>query len=111
MQRHTQYVNAMPGGVMAMPAGPALDPQECFNKALETMAALKPSQEAKKYSQAELQRLRAACSLTVAGMEAGLPNLHAKILEEGRTTKGIKVVPYARQRTTTIPAWCTRRQS
>jgi hypothetical protein len=94
-----------------MPAGPALDPQECFNKALETMAALKPSQEAKKYSQAELQRLRAACSLTVAGMEAGLPNLHAKILEEGRTTKGIKVVPYARQRTTTIPAWCTRRQS
>jgi hypothetical protein len=24
MQRHTQYVNAMPGGAMAMPAGPAL---------------------------------------------------------------------------------------
>jgi hypothetical protein len=36
--------------------------------------------------------LQAACSLTVAGMEAGLPNLHAKILEEGRTTKGVEAV-------------------
>jgi hypothetical protein len=92
MQRHMQYVNAMPGGAMAMPAGPVLDPQECFNKALKMVAALKPSQEAKKYSQAELQRLRAACSLTVAGMEAGLPDLHAKILEEGRTTQDVKAV-------------------
>jgi hypothetical protein len=44
-----------------------LDPQECFNKALETVAALKPAAEAKTYTIAELQRLRAACSLTVAG--------------------------------------------
>jgi hypothetical protein len=43
MRRHTQYVNAMPDGTLAQMTGPALDPQECLNKALETVTALKPS--------------------------------------------------------------------
>jgi hypothetical protein len=92
MQRHTQYVNAMPVGSQTLHTGATLDPQECFNKALETVAALKPTQEAKKYSTAELQRLRAACSLTVAEMATNLPEIHERILEEGRTTKSIEAV-------------------
>jgi hypothetical protein len=92
MQRHTQYVNAMPMGSQATIAGATLDPQECFNKALETVAALKPTLEAKKYSTAELQRLRAACSLTVAEMATNLPEIHERLLEEGRTTRSIEAV-------------------
>jgi hypothetical protein len=94
MQRHTQYVNAMPMGIVpATNTGAVLDPQECFNKALETVAALRPAQgETKKYSSAELQRLRAACSLTVAEMDTQLLEIHAVLREEGWTTKSVEAV-------------------
>jgi hypothetical protein len=36
--------------------------------------------------------LRAACSLTVAEMATNLPEIHERILEEGRTTKSIEAV-------------------
>jgi hypothetical protein len=75
MQRRTLFVNDMPATTAAANPGFTLDPQECFNKALETVAALRPVSEAmaaKKYTQAELQRLRAACSLTVPEMETSL---------------------------------------
>jgi hypothetical protein len=42
MQRHTRFVNAMPEAGLAGGMAPTLDPQECFNKALETVAALSP---------------------------------------------------------------------
>jgi hypothetical protein len=80
---------------MAAAAGPmmgGLDPQECFNKALETVAALKPTTENKKYTTAELQRLRAACSLTVAEMDTCLPPFHARLLAKGRTKRGTEAV-------------------
>jgi hypothetical protein len=69
-----------------------LDPQECFNKALETVAALKPTEEAKTYTTAEFQRLQAACSLTVAEMDTILPPFHARLLGEGRTKRGMEAV-------------------
>jgi hypothetical protein len=78
---------AQPG---AVPGG--LDPQECFNRALETVAALKPVQEMRKYTTAELQRLRAACSLSVAEMDTLLPPFHARLLAEGRTKRGTESV-------------------
>jgi hypothetical protein len=60
MLRHTHFVNLMP--TMAGPmAGNSLDPQECFNKALETVAALKPTADAKKFASeqhARCQRLK-----------------------------------------------------
>ena len=76
MERHTQYVNAVPFGALAYPSGAppgSLDPQTCFDKAMDTIAALKPTAETKKYSVAALQRLRAACSLSVAEMTTSLP--------------------------------------
>jgi hypothetical protein len=69
-----------------------LDPQECFNKALETVAALKPTTEAKTYTTAKLQWLRAACSLTVAEMDTVLPPIHARLLAEGCTKCGTEAV-------------------
>jgi hypothetical protein len=92
MQRHSQYINQIPSGMAAGPTTGGLDPQECFNKALETVAALKPTAEAKTYTTAELQRLRAACSLTVAEMETSLPLFHARLLAEGRTKRGTEAV-------------------
>jgi hypothetical protein len=97
MERHTQYVNAVPFGALAHPPGAAtppgtLDPQSCFNKAMETIAALKPTAETKKYSVAELQRLRAACSLSVAEMATGLPELYRSLLTEGRSKRGTEAV-------------------
>jgi hypothetical protein len=92
MQRHSQYINQIPLGMAAGPTTGGLDPQECFNKALETVAALKPTAEAKTYTTAELQRLRAACSLTVAEMETSLPLFHARLLAEGRTKRGTEAV-------------------
>jgi hypothetical protein len=94
MQRHTQYVNAILMGIApATNAGAVLDPQESFNKVLETVAALRPAQgETKKYSSAELQRLRAACLLTVAEMDTQLQEIHALLREEGRTTKSGQAV-------------------
>jgi hypothetical protein len=94
IQRHSQHVNQMPApgmGAAGPPVG-GLDPQECFNKALETVAALKPVSETKKYTTAELQRIRAACSLTVAEMETCLPPFHARLLAEGRTKRGTEAV-------------------
>jgi hypothetical protein len=42
IKRHSQYVNQMPHNVSQAGAPIGLDPQECFNKALEAVAALKP---------------------------------------------------------------------
>jgi hypothetical protein len=95
MQRHTRFVNAMPEAGLAGGMAPTLDPQECFNKALETVAALRPPSDSgatKKYTTAELQRLRASCSLSVAEMEALLPLFHENLLAEGRTKKGTEAV-------------------
>jgi hypothetical protein len=97
MERHTQYVNAVPFGALAPVAavattGGALDPQMCFDKAMETIAALKPSAETKKYTIAELQRLRAACSLLVAEMTTDLPDLYRSLLTEGRSKRGTEAV-------------------
>mgnify|MGYP000226091380 CR=1 FL=1 len=69
MQRRTQYINVMPDPALAGGiGGQTLNPQECFNRALDTVAALRPPAELasiKKYTTAEMQRLRAACSLSV----------------------------------------------
>jgi hypothetical protein len=93
MQRHTRLTNALP---IDMPVNIAstggLDPQQCFDKAMETVAALKAGPENKKYSTSELQRLRAACSLTVGEMSSDLPELHEKLLAEGRTKRGSEAV-------------------
>jgi hypothetical protein len=70
--------------------GQTLDPQECFNKALVTMAALRPPTETatlKRYTTAKLQQLRAVCSLLVAGMATTLPVLHKNLLTEGRRSE------------------------
>jgi hypothetical protein len=95
MQRRTLYLNAVPAtGMTGAPSG-NLDPQECFNKALETVAALRPPSETtatKRYTPAELQRLRAACSLSVPEMETTLPDFHEQLLTEGRTKKGTEAV-------------------
>jgi hypothetical protein len=95
MQRRTLFVNDMPAAALANNPGFTLDPQECFNKALETVAALRPVSEAaatKKYTPAELQRLRAACSLSVLELETSLPTFHEQLLTEGRTKKGTESV-------------------
>jgi hypothetical protein len=93
IKQHSQYVNQIPAstGQAAATAG-GLDPQECLNKALETVAALKPVQEGKKYTTAELQRIRAACSLLVTEMDTALPPFHARLLAEGRTKRGTESV-------------------
>jgi hypothetical protein len=54
----------------------SLDPQQCFNKAMETVAALKSGPENKKYSVSELQHLREAYLLTVGKMRTSLPIFH-----------------------------------
>jgi hypothetical protein len=95
MQRHTLYVNNMPATALGDNLGLMLDPQECFNKALETVAALRPISEAaatKKYTHAELRRLGAACSLSIPEMESALPDFHEQLLTEGRTKKGTELV-------------------
>ena len=51
----------------------SMDPQECFNKALETMADLKPTAEKKQYSDSKLRLLRAAYLLTKAEMLMATP--------------------------------------
>jgi hypothetical protein len=95
MQRHTLYVNNMAAVALGGNPGLTLDPQECFNKALETVAALRPISETaatKKYTPAELRRLRAACSLNITEMESALPDFHEQLLTEGRTKKGTESV-------------------
>jgi hypothetical protein len=95
MQRRTLYLNAVPAAGFGGGPGPTLDPQECFNKALETVAALRPPSEAtatKRYTPAELGRLRAACSLSVPEMDTALPAFHEQLLTEGRTKKGTEAV-------------------
>lgn len=90
MLRHTRFVSSVPL-VTGPVAGNNLNPQECFNKALETVAALKPTVETKKYSDSELRRLRAACSLTEAEMLTDLPPFHHLLLAEGRTKRGAEI--------------------
>jgi hypothetical protein len=90
MQCRMLYLNAVPATGLAGGPGRTLDPQECFNKALEMVAALRPPLETtatKRYTPAELQRLRAACSLSVPEMETSLPGFHEQLLTEGRTKK------------------------
>jgi hypothetical protein len=91
MLRHTRFVNSVPM-MTETTMGNNLDPQECFNKALETVAALKPVAETKKYSDSELRRLRAACSLGEAEMLTNLPPFHHQLLAEGRTKRGAETV-------------------
>jgi hypothetical protein len=91
MQRHTLYVNNIPAVALGGNPGLTLDPQECFNKALKTVAALRPISETaaiKTYTPAELRRLRAACSLNITEMESALPDFHEQLLTKGRTKKG-----------------------
>jgi hypothetical protein len=95
MQGRTDYLNGVPSADLTGIAGITLDPQECFNKALETVAALHPPSETaatRRYTPAEMQRLRAACSLTVPEMETSLPTFHEQLLTEGRTKKGTEAV-------------------
>jgi hypothetical protein len=79
MQRHTQYVNVVPvralTALAATTASTSLDPQMCFNKAMETIRALKPTAELKKYLTTKSQWLRPACSLLVAEMASSLPKI------------------------------------
>jgi hypothetical protein len=95
MQWRTGYLNGVPSAGLTGIAGITLDPQECFNKALETVAALRPTSETaatRRYTPAEMQRLWAACSLTVPEMETSLPAFHEQLLTEGRTKKGTEAV-------------------
>jgi hypothetical protein len=73
-------------------AGNNLDPQECYNKALETVAALKPTVKKKKYSKSKLWRLKVACLLTEAEMLTDLPPFHHVSLAEGCTKRGTETV-------------------
>jgi hypothetical protein len=91
MLYHTRFVNSVPM-MMDTTAGNNLDPQECFNKALEKVAALKPAAETQKYSNSELRRLRAACSLGEVEMLTSLPPLHYQLLAKGRTKRGVEAV-------------------
>ena len=76
MLRHSLFVNYMP-----LPPGPqAINIMECFNKDIETVAALKPADKAKKYTYAELRCLRAQCSLIEAELMTSLPHFHKKLL-------------------------------
>jgi hypothetical protein len=68
MQQKTLYLNVVPATGVARGAGMMQNPQECFNKALKTVAVLHPPSEAtatKRYTAAKFQQLRAACLLTV----------------------------------------------
>jgi hypothetical protein len=61
-----------------------LDPQECFNKALETVAALNQA-----YGRSQdLHHSRASA----AAMDTILPPFHARLLGEGRTKCGTEAV-------------------
>jgi regulator of sigma D len=64
----------------------------CFDKAMDMIAALKPTPEAKKYSSSKLQRLRATCSLLVSEMANGLLELYKMLLIEGHSKRGTKSV-------------------
>ena len=91
MMCHTLFVNFMP-----LAPGPQsskiLEPQECVNKALKTVAALMPVDKASKYTDAELRCLRAACFLTEAELMTSQPIFHKKLLSEGRMKRGTKTV-------------------
>ena len=80
------FVNFMP-----LEPGPqsskSLEPQECFNKALKTVDALKPVDKARKYTDAELRCLRDACFLTEAELMTSLPIIHKELLSEGHTKR------------------------
>jgi hypothetical protein len=104
MERHTQYVNAILFGLQAsttIAAAGSLDPQTCFDKAMDTITALKPTAETKKYSIAERQHLWATCSLSVAEMATGLPELYGNLLAEGRSKRGTESVLANALRSTT----------
>ena len=91
MLHHTLFLNSM--SLAPVPqSSDSLEPQECLNKALETVDALKPEYKAKKYNHAYLCHLRATCSLTEAKMMTSLPNFHKNLLSEERTKRGAEVV-------------------
>jgi hypothetical protein len=54
MQRHTRLTNALPVEGPSTGASASLDPQQCFDKAMKTVAALKTGPENKKYSVSKL---------------------------------------------------------
>ena len=75
MLRHTRFVNSVP--MMSVPqVGNSLDPQECFNKSLEAVAALNKTAEKKQYSDSDLRRLCAECLLTKAEMLTSTRTFH-----------------------------------
>jgi hypothetical protein len=95
MQRRTEYLNRVPAAGSEGGMGTTLVPQKDFSKALETVAALPPLSETMAtihYTPEELQRPRAACSLTVANMKSSLPAFYEQLLTEGRTKKGAEAV-------------------
>ena len=69
-----------------------LDPQEYFNKSLETVDSINTTDKANNYTDAELCRLRDACSLEEAEMITSLSMFHKKLLSEGHTKIGTKAV-------------------
>jgi hypothetical protein len=54
--------------------------------------ALKPTAELKKYSTTKLQHLRAACSLSIAGMATNLPGIYQSLPTEGWSKRGMEAV-------------------
>jgi hypothetical protein len=93
MEWHMEYVNVVPFRTLAPTAQAkvgALDPQTCFDKAMDdTITALTLTLKGKKYSITELQHLQVACSLTVAKMTTNLvPKLYQSLLTEGQSNRG-----------------------
>ena len=79
MLRHTVFVNSISLALGPL-ANESLKLQEHFEKALETVAALKPEDKTRKYTDEELRCLRAACSLIEAKLMTSLTIYHNKIL-------------------------------
>ena len=70
----------------------SLEPQKCFNKAPETLAGLEPADKARKYNDTEIRCVRTACSLPEVELRKILTISHKKLLSEGRTKRGNKIV-------------------
>ena len=79
MLRHTMFSDFMPLATFPQPID-SLDPQECFNKSLNKLYALKTPDKAEKDTYAELRHLRDAYSLTDSEMITSLPNFHKNLI-------------------------------
>ena len=91
MLRHTVFVNSISLALGPL-ANESLKLQEHFEKALETVAALKPAYKTRKYNNVELRCLIAPCSLTEAELVTSLPFFHKKLMSEGHTKRGTDAV-------------------